>query len=103
MEKIRGNQSLTAALTGITAAVVGVIANLTFYFALHTFFTARPALTWGLVQVGIPVPSSVSWSALMISGIAGALIFVLRWPLLAVLGVCALLGLVAQFAAPAAG
>jgi len=31
----------------------------------------------------------------MISGIAGVLLFVLRWPLLAVLGVCALLGLVA--------
>jgi chromate transporter len=36
VEKIRGNQSLAAALTGITAAVVGVIANLAFYFALHT-------------------------------------------------------------------
>jgi chromate transporter len=101
MEKIRSNQSLTAALTGITAAVVGVIANLAFYFALHTFFTASTTLTWGLVQVGIPVPNSVSWSALMISGIAGVLLFVLRWPVLAVLGVCALLGVVVQVAAPA--
>ena len=102
VEKIRSNQSLTAALTGITAAVVGVIANLAFYFALHTFFTASTTLTRGLVQVGIPVPNSVSWSALMISGIAGVLLFVLRWPLLAVLGVCALLGVVVQFAPPAA-
>ena len=36
MERLRGNRSLSAALTGITAAVVGVIANLGVYFAVHT-------------------------------------------------------------------
>ena len=38
MERLRGNRSLSAALTGITAAVVGVIANLGVYFAMHTLF-----------------------------------------------------------------
>ena len=38
MERLRGNRSLSAALTGITAAVVGVIANLGVYFAVHTLF-----------------------------------------------------------------
>ena len=38
MERLRGNRSLSAALTGITAAVVGVIANLGLYFAVHTLF-----------------------------------------------------------------
>ena len=46
MERLRGNRSLSAALTGITAAVVGVIANLGVYFAVHTLFsetrTRRP-------------------------------------------------------------
>src|SRR3954452_13572303 len=36
MERLRGNRTLSAALTGITAAVVGVIANLGVYFAVHT-------------------------------------------------------------------
>ncbi|MBA3410259.1 MAG: chromate efflux transporter, partial [Geodermatophilaceae bacterium] len=36
VERLRGNNNLSAALTGITAAVVGVIANLAVYFAVHT-------------------------------------------------------------------
>jgi hypothetical protein len=35
---LRGNHTLSAALTGITAAVVGVIGNLGLYFAVNTFF-----------------------------------------------------------------
>ena len=46
VEKLRGNERLSAALTGITAAVVGVIASLALYFAVHTFFTATAELHW---------------------------------------------------------
>ncbi len=38
VERLRGNQALSAALTGIMAAVVGVIANLAIFFAVHTLF-----------------------------------------------------------------
>jgi len=39
VERLRGNRTLCAAMSGITAAVVGVIANLALYFAVHTLFT----------------------------------------------------------------
>ena len=47
VERLRGNRSLAAALTGITAAVVGVIANLAVYFALHTLFADTEQVTAG--------------------------------------------------------
>ncbi|MBB4742063.1 hypothetical protein BJY16_005522 [Actinoplanes octamycinicus] len=58
VERLRGNQALSAALTGITAAVVGVIANLGLYFAVHTFFAARGTLDAGPQQreEGTPGP-----------------------------------------------
>src|SRR5215204_4514402 len=38
IERLRGNKSLSAALSAITAAVVGVILNLALWFAIHTIF-----------------------------------------------------------------
>lgn len=81
VERLRGNHALSAALTGITAAVVGVIANLGLYFALHTFFDDD--------RVGL---SSLDPTALAIGVVAAVLLFWLRWPVLRVLGACALLG-----------
>src|SRR4051794_40241486 len=54
MERLRGNRSLSAALTGITAAVVGVIANLAVYFAVHTLFADTVAVDWGVVRLDLP-------------------------------------------------
>src|SRR5215207_3348891 len=54
MERLRGNRSLSAALTGITAAVVGVIANLAVYFAVHTLFSDTVRLSWGPLTVDAP-------------------------------------------------
>src|ERR687893_630152 len=47
VERLRGNHTLSAALTGITAAVVGVIANLAVYFAVHTLFSDTRTITAG--------------------------------------------------------
>ena len=77
VERLRSNQRLSAALTGITAAVVGVIANLALYFAQHTL--VRP------VSVAIAVA-------------AGVMIFLWRWSVLRTLGACAALGLIAEVA-----
>ncbi|MET0414659.1 MAG: chromate efflux transporter [Actinoplanes sp.] len=77
VERLRGNEALSASLTGITAAVVGVIAHLGLYFALHTLV--------GPVQVAIAV-------------VAAVLIFRWKWSVLRVLGVCAVLGLGAGLA-----
>jgi chromate transporter len=98
MERLRGNRSLSAALTGITAAVVGVIANLGVYFAVHTLFSETRPLGWSALTLELPVPDSVRWVALTIAVIAAVLLFRLKWSVLRTLGVCALLGLAAGLA-----
>lgn len=62
IEKLRGNETLTSALSTITAAVVGVILNLAVWFALHVFF---------------PKSGVIDWFALVLSAVA--LVGLLRW------------------------
>jgi chromate transporter len=95
MERLRGNRSLSAALTGITAAVVGVIANLGVYFAVHTLFSDTRRLDWSVLSFEVPVLATLRPVAVGIALVAGVLIFRLKWSVLRTLGVCALLGLVA--------
>jgi chromate transporter len=95
VERLRGNRSLSSALTGITAAVVGVIANLGLYFAVHTLFASTFQLSWGPIQVDLPELSTLRPVALVIACTAAVLIFRFRWPVLRTLGACTLLGLVA--------
>lgn len=89
VERLRGNRSLSAALTGITAAVVGVIANLGVYFAVHTLFADSSSLTWGPVRLEMPVPSSLQFGTLLLTVAAMVMIFRLRWSVLRTLGICA--------------
>jgi chromate transporter len=95
VEGLRGNKTLSAALTGITAAVVGVIANLAVFFALHTLFTQTTNIAWGPASLELPVLASVRWVAVVIGLIAAVLLFKAKWSVLRTLGVCAALGLVA--------
>ena len=92
VERLRGNATISAALTGITAAVVGVIANLAVYFALHTLFSETYAWSWGPVQLTLPEPDSLRPVPLVIACVAAVLIFRLRWSVLRTLAVCAALG-----------
>jgi chromate transporter len=93
VERLRGNKSLSAALTGITAAVVGVIANLAIYFAVHTLFAESRPFDAGPLHLDVPVLSTLEPVALVIGAIAMVLIFKLRWTVLRTLGICAMLGL----------
>jgi chromate transporter len=95
VERLRGNPSLSAALTGITAAVVGVIANLALYFAVHTLFAATHPWHWGPVRLEVPELSSLRPVALGITVVALVLVFRLRWSVPRTLAVCAALGLAA--------
>ena len=95
MERLRGNRSLSAALTGITAAVVGVIANLGLYFAVHTLFTDVVAVDPWVLDLELPDLATPRWVALAITAVAAVLLFRLRWSVLRTLGVCAALGLAA--------
>ena len=98
VEQLRGNRSLSAALTGITAAVVGVIANLGLYFAVHTLFARVREVDAGPLHLTLPELASARLTPLAIAGIAALLIFWRSWPVLRVLGVCAALGLAAGLA-----
>jgi len=93
VEKLRHNQHLTAALTGITAAVVGVIANLAFFFSLHALFDDNERHTWGPLRVDVPVLSSWDPTAFGLTGLALVLIFRVGFSPLRTLAVLAPLGL----------
>jgi len=77
VEQLRGNQSLSATLSGITAAVVGVVLNLAVWFALHALFPTRGHIDWFLLVVSVV-----------------AFIGILRWKwgIVPVIGAAALLG-----------
>jgi chromate transporter len=98
MERLRGNRSLSAALTGITAAVVGVIANLGVYFAVHTLFDDTRDVTSGPLSFELPVLATLRPVPLVIALVAAVLVFRIRWSVLRTLGACAVLGLVAGLA-----
>ncbi|MCY0954876.1 chromate efflux transporter [Streptomyces sp. H27-S2] len=93
IERLRGNRSVSAALTGITTAVVGVIANLGLYFAFHTLFKEVDETGSGPLHLLVPDLASIRPSALAITAAALLMIFRLRWSVLRTLGVCAALGL----------
>jgi chromate transporter len=92
VERLRNNEHLTAALSGITAAVVGVIANLATYFAVHTLFAATQRLVYGAVRIDLPVLSSWKPGSMVLTAVALALIFWRRWSALRTLAVCAAIG-----------
>jgi chromate transporter len=62
IEKLRGNESLTSALSTITAAVVGVILNLAVWFGLHVIFPATGNVDWfGLTVCAIAFVGMLRW------------------------------------------
>jgi chromate transporter len=95
VERLRGNTSLSAALTGITAAVVGVIANLAVFFAVHTLFSGITETDLGPAHLALPDLSTPRPLAFAILAVAALLLFRRGWSVLRTLGVCALLGLAA--------
>jgi chromate transporter len=93
VERLRGNSTLSAAMTGITAAVVGVIASLAVYFALNTLFQRTTDRRWGPVHLDLPQLDSVRPVTVALTAVAAIMIFRLRLSVLRTLGSCALLGL----------
>jgi len=53
VEQLRGNKTISTALSAITAAVVGVILNLAVWFALHVIHQQNGAIDWFAVILGI--------------------------------------------------
>ncbi|MEA2976458.1 MAG: chromate transporter [Alphaproteobacteria bacterium] len=98
IEKLRGNKSLSAALSAITAAVVGVILNLALWFAIHTVFReTQPLRSFGFA-FDAPVFSSVDVWALLLSVAAAVAIFRFKAGMIQTLAACSLAGVVLYFA-----
>jgi chromate transporter len=79
IEHLRGNRSLSTALTGITAAVAGVVLNLAVWFSLHTLFGQVDEVRKSGVRLLIPVWSTLDPAALVIAAFAFLALF--RWKL----------------------
>ncbi len=98
IEALRGNKSLSAALSAITAAIVGVVLNLAVWFGLHVAFSKVGEQTFGPLRLYVPVWNSVEIAAVILS--AGALIAMLRFRVgvIPTLASCTLLGVAAFYA-----
>ena len=92
IETLRDNKAMTGALSAITAAVVGVIMNLAVWFALHVLF--RQVEVWegyGL-SVDVPVWSSISIPALVLTVAAILAIFQFKVRMIPTLAACSVAG-----------
>ena len=98
IEALRGNKSLSAALSAITAAVVGVILNLALWFAIHTIFhQVRPVRGYGFA-FDAPVLASVDPWALALSVAAAVAIFRFKAGMMMTLAACSLAGMALYYA-----
>jgi chromate transporter len=97
IELLRGNRSLSTALTAITAAVVGVILNLAVWFSVHTLFGRVEEIRPGGLRLLVPDWSTLDPGALLIAAFAFLALF--RWKLgmLKTLALSAAAGLVWVF------
>jgi chromate transporter len=77
VERTRGMQGFSAALSAITAAVVGVILNLTVWFALHVLFARIETLRWHGVRLYVPEFASIDWISLALA--AASIVAMLRF------------------------
>jgi chromate transporter len=94
IEALRGNRSLSAALSAITAAVVGVILNLSLWFGLHVVFHEVSEQHTGPLRLFVPNLTSIDVAAAALTGLAMLSMFRFKLSLPKTLGMSAALGLV---------
>ncbi len=96
IEALRGNRSLSTALSAITAAVVGVVLNLAVWFALHTLFRqveVKDMHTLGM-RLAMPLWQTLDVAALVIAVLAILAVFRLKWGMIPTLAGSAALGMI---------
>ncbi len=93
VERLRENRALSSALGAITAAVVGVILNLAVWFALHFLFAKLEPVRAGPLKFDLPIAASLDLTALALSAVAVAMLFVVKRSVFETLVVCAIAGL----------
>ncbi|MFP8954256.1 chromate transporter [Natrialbaceae archaeon A-arb3/5] len=87
IEYLRGKESLTAALSGITAAVVGIILNLAVWFGLHVLFEDHWTYDGFGMTLLVPFFETLDVAALVIVVGSFVMIFRLKQGMLRTLGV----------------
>ncbi|WP_299983424.1 chromate efflux transporter [uncultured Ruegeria sp.] len=93
LDRIAARPRLGAAMQGITAAVVGVILNLSVWFGLSVLFTSIPGWHWGPVSIPLPDLTTLDIKALVLTIVAGLLIFRMKSGLATTLGFMTLAGI----------
>ena len=98
IEQLRENQSISAALSGITAAVVGVILNLACWFGLRVVFAEVGY--WDIGPLSLPAPNTNSLNVVALFLTVGAAIamFQFQQGVLRTLAYCGSAALVLHFA-----
>jgi chromate transporter len=90
IERLRGNEALSCALSAVTAAVVGVVLNLAVWFALHAVFphaaTANTSAFW-----------QPDWFVIVLAVVAFFGMQKWKWDVIPVVFVAALLGVMWRY------
>lgn len=94
IEHLRGNKSLSTALSAITAAVVGVVLNLAIWFAVNTAFSQVNERYFGSLRLLIPAWSSLEPMVLLIAVAAFTALYRFKTGMIPTLIVSAGVGLV---------
>jgi chromate transporter len=93
IERLRGNEKLTFALSAITSAVVGVVMNLAIWFSVNTLFNETERLEHFGMYLLFPVWSSIDWAGLSIVSISFFNLFYLKLGMMKTIFISILLGI----------
>ena len=93
LDRITANRHLSGALKGISAAVVGIIASVALKFATVFLFTVPFRIEVGPFSFLAP-GGGIEGRGALLAILAAILLFALKWPLVRMLAVLAILGAV---------
>ena len=78
IEAVRKNERLRDMFGAVTAAVTGVILNLAVWFAVHVLFGESARITFGALQMILPVLESIRPASVILALFASVLLFGFR-------------------------
>jgi chromate transporter len=93
IEHLRGNKSLSTALSAITAAVVGVVLNLAVWFSLNVLFSTVSERQIGPIRLYVPDFATINWVSLLIAAAAFIALFKYKASMMVTLAGAATAGL----------
>lgn len=94
IELLRNNKRISHALAAITAAVLGVMTSLALWLTIQTLFADKAEHHFGPLRYFTVDPASLSLGSLLITLVAGVLIFRYRLGIATTLGIALVLGMI---------